>query len=490
MRGGSEQEPVVISRETESLLDTIHSYIHAHSETRLQRTGSDMKRMRSGLAAAALLHTLLLLALLVSFHSCGGSSGSALPASWTILLGTAGDDFGYDVAVDPAGDVLIAGSTSGSLDGAPFSGSTDLFLAKYAASGEKIWVRQRGAAGGIAIATDGSANSYVAGSASSSFDNNPHAGDADVVLVKYDAAGTLLWSTQFGTAGSDIANAIAVDGNGNVFLAGSTSGDLGGTGNSGSFDSFLAKIDPATGTLVWVEQVGTPFFEVGEGVATDNSGHIFLCGMTFNGDVEGTGSPPGGEDIFVASFLDNGAGAVREWVRQYGTGSDEYPVAVGFGGGTLYVTGYADGDLGGTANRGGQDYFLWRLDASDGASMGATLLGTPERDFAENLSVAADGSVYVVGKTNGDLDNTNRDPSTDPNTSSYDIFLSRFDGSGTLLWTRQTGTAEDDWGLSVALDGSGQAYVCGITRGRLDGNSNEGEWDAFLLKYNEAGEKQ
>ncbi|MEZ6073570.1 MAG: SBBP repeat-containing protein [Pirellulales bacterium] len=105
-------------------------------------------------------------------------------------------------------------------------------------------------------------------------------------------------------------------------------------------------------------------------------------------------------------------------------------------------------------------------------------LGTNSID--ESLGVAADelGNVYISGRTFGDLNGTNL--------GSDDAFLSKLGEDGTLLWTRQFGTNESDEAYGVAVDGIGGIYVSGTTEGDLDG-SNSGGQDAFLVKYNADG---
>ena len=57
-------------------------------------------------------------------------------------------------------------------------------------------------------------------------------------------------------------------------------------------------------------------------------------------------------------------------------------------------------------------------------------------------------------------------------------------------WTKQLGTSKDDRGNGVTTDSSGNIYLTGQTRGGLDGNTNTGYWDIFLIKYNSSGTKQ
>jgi hypothetical protein len=92
-------------------------------------------------------------------------------------------------------------------------------------------------------------------------------------------------------------------------------------------------------------------------------------------------------------------------------------------------------------------------------------------------------NVYVTGYTYGGLDGNS-------NLGSSDIFLLKYDSAGTKQWTRQLATTAIDAAFGVALDSSGNVYVTGITFGALDGNTYMGGADIFLVKYNSAGAKQ
>ena len=86
----------------------------------------------------------------------------------------------------------------------------------------------------------------------------------------------------------------------------------------------------------------------------------------------------------------------------------------------------------------------------------------------------------MTGTTYGGLDG---------NTSSgdYDVFLVKYNSSGTKQWTKQLGTSSSELGTGVTTDSSGNIYVTGSTEGGLDGNTNSGETDIFLVKYNSSG---
>ena len=109
-----------------------------------------------------------------------------------------------------------------------------------------IWTRQIGTssddkANGVAVDTSG--NVYVTGCTGSGLDGNTSAGEDDIFLIKYDTSGNKIWTRQIGTSSDDYASAVAVDTSGNVYVTGSTDGDLDGNTSAGEDDIFLIKYD-------------------------------------------------------------------------------------------------------------------------------------------------------------------------------------------------------------------------------------------------------
>ena len=89
----------------------------------------------------------------------------------------------------------------------------------------------------------------------------------------------------------------------------------------------------------------------------------------------------------------------------------------------------------------------------------------------------------MTGHTGGGLDGNT-------NSGSFDMFLVKYSSSGTKQWIRQFGTSKIDWEHGVTTDSSDNIYVTGTTQGGLDGNTNSGFSDIFLVKYNSDGVKQ
>ena len=106
-------------------------------------------------------------------------------------------------------------------------------------------------------------------------------------------------------------------------------------------------------------------------------------------------------------------------------------------------------------------------------------------DYANGVATDSSGNVYVTGGTKGGLDGNTSAGNTD-------LFVIKYNSSGTRQWTKQLGTDDSDWAQGVATDSSGNVYVTGRTQGGLDGNTSAGEWswDIFVVKYNSSGTKQ
>ncbi len=209
------------------------------------------------------------------------------------------------IATDGTGNVYVAGTD------ANFPVSCDAFVAQFSSSdGVRQWLIFIGGAGneyGKGVAIDGSGNVYVAGygTATWGYPVNPHAGGgADAFVAKLNSSGTMQWHTFMGSSNiyvSEKGNAIAVDGNGNVTVAG-TSGDTWGTPvnpYSGGNDAFVAQLD-SNGERQWHTFMGSTSSDSGNAIAIDGSGNVSAAGTS--NATWGTPVNPyaGGNDAFVS----------------------------------------------------------------------------------------------------------------------------------------------------------------------------------------------
>ena len=250
----------------------------------------------------------------------------------------------------------------------------------------------------------------------------------------------------------------------------------------------VKKVEPETVVVVekenesvtkqWTQQFGTSSHDGGNGVTTDSSGNIYMTGFT-NGGLDGN-TNSGGWDIVLVKYNSSGT---KQWTKQLGTSSMDWGEGVTTdSSGNIYVTGFTEGGLDGNTNSGGWDIFLIKFNSS-GTKQWTKQLGTSSQDVGENVTTDSSGNIYVTGYTDGGLDGNTSSVSTD-------IFLIKFNSSGTKQWTKQLGTSGEEKGNSVTTDSSGNIYVTGRTDRGLDGNTHFVEEDIFLVKYNSSGTKQ
>jgi hypothetical protein len=168
------------------------------------------------------------------------------------------------------------------------------------------------------------------------------------------------------------------------------------------------------------------------------------------------------------------------WFQQFGSSGKDYAYAVtSDSSGNAYVAGYTDSYLPGQVSVGSYDAFLRKYDIS-GNELWTRQFGTNGEDKAYGLAVDGSSNTYVVGYTWGSL------PSQ-ISTGRIDVFVRKYDFSGTELWTRQFGTPGDQSAHGVAVDSSGDIYVVGGTYDNLPGQTSLGDRDAFIRKYNGLG---
>lgn len=273
------------------------------------------------------------------------------------------------------------------------------------------------------------------------------------------------WQRQFGTSSLDNAFDVFTDDFANVFVVGSTYGNL-ETASNGSGDALIRKYD-RNGNVVWTQQFGTNELDVIYGGSADSFGNVFVAGWT-----QGSLAAPiqGVDDAFVRKY--DSAGNIQ-WTRHVSSTSRDYGFDIfvdGYGG--AYVTGETWGNLGG-ANSGSSDAFLRRLD-SVGSIAWSAQLGTSQSDRAQDAAVDSTGNVYIVGQTLGSFQGSSP--------SGSDAFVARYSSDGQLVWTRQMSTNEGDVGRSIVADATGHLYVTGYTV-TTPNSPVPDQYDAFLRKY-------
>lgn len=275
---------------------------------------------------------------------------------WGKRFGTNDQDFGTDIAVDRQGYVYITGSVRGSLfaeyqRGELGEGEEEGFLAKLDPDGNLVWGKQFKDDIPEAIAVDSQGNIYVSGTAYDYVNNTIVA-----LLAKFTSNGTLVWREVLPANVDEGFLSISVNRNGDVCVAGEVIVYLDENKLVSVSDAFLAKYDGTNGQRLWSKRLKSQeqgdISESFKDVRVDEQGNIYVVGFA-----EGSlfGNHLGDSDVVLSKFDSEGN---MIWSKQWGSVKGEVGESIALdGAGNIYVAGQTQGDLYGT-NEGGMDIFV------------------------------------------------------------------------------------------------------------------------------------
>jgi hypothetical protein len=390
-----------------------------------------------------------------------------------------------------------------------------MFLVKYDPLGNVIWARSAGEVLDMSgyvvsdICTDANGNVYVVGNYTTSitFDSITLANER-AYIVKYDSSGNVLWAKGALT----LANSTAADALGNVYVVGSfysqtlTLGafTLTNTDTTGFWaDIYIVKYD-ASGNVLWAKSIGSTGQDEIASIATDPMGNIFVSGsfgyttsitIGTNTITNATNNNGWGYDIFVAKYDANGnviwaQGAGGAGSNDYilGVSSDAsgnvfitgkyYTPSITFGSTTLYNTDTSSTNV-------SFDSFVVKYSAA-GNMLWAKGIGGTGWDYGNGITNDTDGNVYIVGIYSDTISFGSFNLSN-TNFGAFNIFVVKYDPLGNVLWAKQAGGVDNDYGNSISLDVYGNIFITGTyTSPQMvfgtDTINNSGGYQMFLAK--------
>ena len=326
---------------------------------------------------------------------------------------------------------------------------------------------------GFAIAVDSVGNSYVTGSFDgiATFGSTTRTGVFDAFVAKYDNQGVIQWVQTFGGPNLDQGHAIAVDTQGNCYVAGNFSGtvDFGGTVLTGADmgDIFVAKYN-SNGQLQWARRAGSTTsldMDQASGIAVDASGNCYVTGYIPSQATFGSITTPpaaGGFDYFLAKY--DSAGTVQ-WVQTAAEFASDRGLALALDpSGNIYVTGHYENTIAFgsfTLTRVGKDDAFIVKYNSAGVVQWARSGGGTDLDEGRGIAVDKLGNAYVTGYFSKDAQ-FGSITLTNFTGDNPDMFIAKYNSSGNFQWARSIGGNDAEMGNAVAVDAAGNCYVAGI----------------------------
>jgi len=377
-------------------------------------------------------------------------------------------------AVDASGNVYVVGTSTGDFGTSQINqGSKDVYLTKYDSAGHVVWqnlLGSGGSASGYGLALDPSGGVVVTGASTSQLmTTSVNNGNNDSFVARYDASGGQTWIKQIQTLATNQSNSVSVDASGNIFIGGSVSGGVIGAGQTaqGKGDAFLVKMD-SKGKILAENQFGTTGADSVAATATDSSGNLFVASVQ-NGHA------------ILAKYAGGDITSAPVWTQDLGdmqAGGAIGGLAVANG--KVYVSGTtsnANLTAGGQASiaasaSGGLDSFVFAA-TDNGASVTAnttTYIGTAGTDSAGDVTVGADGTIYLSGTTTGTFAGAQRSIQNVNN-----AFATALNTDGTVKWTKQFGGADGvSTGAGLAIDTKGSSVLdaLGLPRGTIQLNQS------------------
>jgi hypothetical protein len=473
--------------------------------------------------------------------------------SYSTYLGGSGFDYAAGVAVDGASSAYVTGYTNsldfplqGGAQAAPGGGTCgngldtytcfDAFIVKLDPTGTRlVYATYFGGSGedyGAAIAVDASGAAYIAGYTNSADLPTANAAQAtrrggmcgstpcfDAFAAKLDSSGaSLVYSTYLGGTADDYGQGIAVDATGGAVVNGFTAARdfplrnaLQSRFGGGSYDAFVARLDPQGNALAYSTYLGGSGDDFGARIAVDAAGNAYATGYTNSPDfptlhalqpayAAGTcGAPPSTFpcfDAYVSKLGPQGSFAYSTYLG--GSGGDYgYGIAVDASG-SAYLTGQTTSvdfpvtwralqtSGGGTST----DAFVTKLSPDGAAVAYSTYLGGLGAEAGLDVAVDAAGSAYVAGYTYGNGFPLAR-PVQGASGGYFDAFLAKLDAAGAAMeFSTYLGGSGNERGRGVAVDANRNVYLVGETfsenfprtSATLQPWYNGGSYDGFIAK--------
>ncbi len=385
---------------------------------------------------------------------------------WAHSFAGASSVYGRNVTLGSDGSIFFMGVFQGTVDFDPgpgtvnltSGGGTDSFVLKLDSNGTLVWAKNFGADNGLDLATGSDGSVFLTGSFTGTADFDPGAGAAslasaggeDIFVAKLSAAGDYVWAKKIGSTSSDVASALAIASDGNIYMTGSFYGTVDFDPGAGSVnltsaglnDIFVAKLS-AAGALVWAKRMG--------GSSND-----------------------GGRDLILAA--------------------NDTVLTTGFFNGTVdFNPGSGTDNL---TSAGSSDAFVSEL-SSLGNYMWAKRLGSFNSDSGSALALTPDGAFTFTGSFSFTVD---MDPGTGTfdltSSGSTDIFVCQWTWSGGFVWAKAMGGSSADTGSAIAVGADGSVYTAGeFLSGTADFDpgagtfnlTSAGDKDLFLAKIANTG---
>lgn len=349
-------------------------------------------------------------------------------------------------------------------------------------------------------AMDSSGNIYsLAGSANMRINGVTSSGGQGAWITKSDSQGNFLWTQSIMSSSTVWPEGIAIDGTGNILVAGIYTGDLtvgsSTITNSGNSDGFIAKLD-SSGNGIWVNKIGGTALDYVTAVAVDSSNNIVVTGWFDSSSLSIAGQSfnrVSSRDIFIAKY-DSAGGSL--WALQGSTpGNQNQGLDIVIDSSdNIYTSGRHTGALTiGTVSKSGNgstDGYVARISAS-GVTQWIVNPGSTASEAVTALALDSAGDVYAAIEYVASFTIAGTTLVNAASDSTLDVALVKYNSSGVAQWVRSINGAGQQLASDITADSSGNIWITGryqntATSGSSSVTSNGG-YDIYLFRFTSSG---
>ncbi len=426
--------------------------------------------------------------------------------------------------------ILVGESYSTDIEGLPNKGYYDAIILKYDKDGNMLWQKSWGGNGNDkflnSIETEDGSIILFGHSSSTDIEGLPNKGSDDIIIIKYDKDGNMLWQKSWGGNNNESFSRVIETEDGSIILAGySFSTDIEGLPNKGSQDAIILKYDK-NGNMLWQKSWGGNYSDNFSNTMETEDGSIILAGYSYSTDIEGLLNK-GESDAIIVKYDKNGN---LMWQKSWGgNGNDNLNNVIETVDESFILVGYTySTDIERLPNKGSADAIIlkydkdgnmlwqksWGADGYDrfqkifqthddsfitsGYSESAEIEGLSNKSYRDAIMVKYDkyGNILwqkcfpndsigtdfniLLKKDNSIIAST----SGFVTTSKYDVVIVEYDKDGNMLWQKSWGGNGIESSENVIGTEEGSIILLGHSYSTdIEGMTNKGSHDIILVKY-------
>jgi hypothetical protein len=417
------------------------------------------------------------------------SYGQAPHWQWAKGSDGLGQHYVNDATVDLYGNSVMTGSVNWIPSTIVFDsitltffGQNNFFIAKHNSAGNVVWAKGADNAIGNGVCIDTCGNVYATGwfDANGTVFGNTNLysnGSNDIFIVKYDSSGNVIWAKGFGDTGNDVAQNIAADDYGNIYITGQfnsasiTFDSLNVITNASSpMDCFVLKLDSA-GNVVWAKSAGGINEDYGISLTVDRWGNPYITGY-FESDSISFDSITLNHLVnqnkgFVVKYDSSG---IAKWAKSVSISTNsllgnKITAAVDTNG-NLYMTGAFNAPtisfdsivLTNSTTNYMNDIYIVKFDSAGNSLWAKNAIGSSD-DASKNIAIDKNGDLYVTGYFKSS--SITFDSVTINRYGPTNIFAVKYSSSGNALWANSSSGPANAFGMGIGADAEGNVYLSG-----------------------------